>query len=229
MTAGRGAVALVVAKAPVVGEVKTRLGAEVGMELAARLAAAALVDTLERCTAAFGSARCHLALAGDPTASVAPAELRRHTSGWTIHPQRGDGFAARLRHAHEDAASDGAGVVQVGMDTPHLDPETLGRAAAALTEPASAVLGPALDGGWWLLGVRSPALVAGLDAVPMSTVTTCADTTAALRQAGAQVETTVAMQDVDTAADAAAVAAQAPGTRFARVWRMSFGGGRAVS
>ena len=46
--------ALVLAKAPVAGRVKTRLGADVGMAYAADLAAAALLDTLLACTAAFG-------------------------------------------------------------------------------------------------------------------------------------------------------------------------------
>ena len=47
--------ALVVAKAPVAGQVKTRLGADVGLEQAAGLAAAALLDTLEACTTAYGA------------------------------------------------------------------------------------------------------------------------------------------------------------------------------
>ena len=54
--------ALVMAKAPVPGRVKTRLGARVGMEVAAELAAAALLDTIAACRSAF--AECHLALDG---------------------------------------------------------------------------------------------------------------------------------------------------------------------
>jgi glycosyltransferase A (GT-A) superfamily protein (DUF2064 family) len=45
--------ALVVAKAPEPGKVKTRLGAHVGMETAAGLAAAALLDTLAECRASL--------------------------------------------------------------------------------------------------------------------------------------------------------------------------------
>ncbi|MBU2074873.1 MAG: hypothetical protein KJ938_10585, partial [Actinobacteria bacterium] len=54
--------ALVLAKAPVAGHVKTRLGADVGLGRAAELAAAALLDTVEACTAAYGAEHCHLAL-----------------------------------------------------------------------------------------------------------------------------------------------------------------------
>jgi glycosyltransferase A (GT-A) superfamily protein (DUF2064 family) len=212
-------VALVVAKAPVPGAVKTRLGREIGMERAARLAAAALLDTFESCAAAFGVERCHLALAGRLADSVAPEELARRARGWTVHPQRGATFAARLRHAHQDAAARGAAVVQIGMDTPQVRPAELRRAARQLVRTSSAVLGPAADGGWWLLGVGDPALVGHLDGVPMSTSATGALTTTALRRAGATVATAAVLRDVDTAADAEAVAGQAPRTRFARAWR----------
>jgi glycosyltransferase A (GT-A) superfamily protein (DUF2064 family) len=217
------AVALVVAKAPVAGRVKTRLGSDVGMERAARLAAAALVDTVRRCTDAFGAARCHLALAGRLEDTVDRAELETSLRGWTVHPQRGDGLAARLRHAHEDAAASGAPVVQVGMDTPQVRAEMLRDVAAGIADRRSAVLGPALDGGWWLLAVGSSELVAGLDEVPMSTAATAARTTAALRAAGARVRTTVPLRDVDTARDADLVASEAPHTRFAEVWRAGAG------
>ena len=56
-----------------------------------------------------------------------------------------------------------------------------------LTGPDDAVLGPADDGGWWLLGVGGPHLLAHLAEVPMSTDETCARTREALRRAGAHV------------------------------------------
>ena len=75
-----------------------------------------------------------------------------------MHPQRGEDFATRLVNAHLDAAAaSDAPVVQVGMDTPHLEARTLTEVGARLTHPDAAVLGPASDGGWWLLGVGSPA------------------------------------------------------------------------
>src|SRR5680860_872236 len=101
----RPAVALVVAKSPVIGRVKTRLGREVGLERAADLAAAALLDTVAACAAAYGVDRCHLALHGVLAHGQLADELLEATADWTVHPQRGDGFAERLLHAHEDAAS----------------------------------------------------------------------------------------------------------------------------
>jgi len=126
----RPAVALVVAKSPVAVRVKTRLGHEVGMERAADLAAAALLDTVGACTAAYGAVRCHLALDGVLAHGRIAGELLDAAAEWTFHPQRGADFAERLVNAHEDAAAaSGAPVVQVGMDTPHLETGTLTREA----------------------------------------------------------------------------------------------------
>ena len=69
--------ALVVAKAPMPGRVKTRLGADVGMAAAADLAAAALLDTLLACADAFGADRCLLSLDGDLCDAVRGEEIER--------------------------------------------------------------------------------------------------------------------------------------------------------
>ena len=213
-------VVLVVAKAPVAGRAKTRLGAVVGMDRAAELAAAALLDTLAACEAAYGVERCHLALEGDLSAAADAERLLTATTGWTVHPQRGDAFGERLTHAHHDVVeATGAPVVQVGMDTPQLDPAVLAEAGRLLTGPDTAVLGPAHDGGWWLLGVGGPHLLAHLDEVPMSTDETGRRTREVLEKAGAHVTEILTLHDVDEVADAEAVAAAAPDTEFARRWR----------
>jgi glycosyltransferase A (GT-A) superfamily protein (DUF2064 family) len=216
----RPAVALVVAKSPVVGRVKTRLGRDVGMERAADLAAAALLDTVAACAAAFGAARCHLSLDGVLAHGRIADELLDATADWTFHPQRGQGLAERLVGAHTDAAAfSGAPVVQVGMDTPHLSVDALLEAGALLTGPDSAVLGPAYDGGFWLLGVGGPHLLAHLHEVPMSTARTGVLTRRALVRAGARVTDVAALRDVDEVQDAESVAIEAPASRFARSWR----------
>jgi len=214
------AVALVVAKSPVVGRAKTRLGREVGMGRAADLAAAALLDTVSACAAAFGAERCHLALDGILAHGQLADELLEATDDWTVHPQRGGDFAERLLHAHEDASAfSGAPVVQVGMDTPQLFVGSLVEAASLLTSRDAAVLGPAYDGGWWLLGVGGPHLLAYLHEVPMSTAETGELTRQALVRAGARVMEVATMRDIDEVVDAELVAAAAPDTHFGRSWR----------
>lgn len=205
---------LVVAKAPVAGQVKTRLGALVGDDVAADLAAAALLDTLDACREA--GAAGHLSLAGDLSRAVRGGEIRAALDGWTTTPQVGDGFAERLVRAHVDA---GAGlVVQVGMDTPQLTAAALHEVADAMAGH-DAVLAPATDGGWWALARRDADVVRHLASVPMSTDTTFVDTHAALERAGARVAQAPAMTDVDTVDDADLVAGLAPTTRFAEAWR----------
>ena len=206
---------LVFAKAPEVGRVKTRLGTAIGMERAADVAAAALLDTLTACAAAVGPAYRHLSLDGDLDRGVRGAELRAALAGWTVHAQEGAGLGARLADAHARVPGP---VVQVGMDTPHATAELLLDAAAGLVEH-DAVLGPAEDGGWWVLALRDPSRASVLSRVPMSTATTCADTRAAFASLGLGVGTTTTLRDVDEAADAEAVARRVPGSRFAVAWR----------
>jgi glycosyltransferase A (GT-A) superfamily protein (DUF2064 family) len=103
------------------------------------------------------------------------------------------------------------------MDTPHVTADLLLEIARALAEH-DGVLGPAEDGGWWVLALREPSRAAVLRDVPMSRPTTGAATRAALVAAGLDVATTATLRDVDEVADAHEVARLAPGTRFAEVW-----------
>lgn len=210
---------LVVAKAPVAGRAKTRLGAEVGMPAAAELAAAALLDTLAAAAAYAGPGRCHVALAGDLADGAATDELRAALAGWSVRPQAEGGFDERLAHAH--AAVPGP-VVQIGMDTPQVTPALLAEVAAGLAS-YDAVLAPAEDGGWWALGLRDPAQAVALRGVPMSTPRTYDDTRAALEAAGLRVGSAPSLVDVDEVADAHRVARDAPATRFSRLWTASSG------
>lgn len=219
MTVSSGVRVLVVAKAPVPGRAKTRLGAVVGMEAAAELASAALLDTLEattRFSEEYAASR-HLALAGDLLKASGADELIAAVDGWDVFDQEGVGFGERLVHAHAIAAGGGDLVVQVGMDTPQVDPRLLGEVVEAATDGA-AVVGPADDGGWWVLALRDPAAARCLAGVAMSTEHTGTDTVTALREAGLEVRATTSLRDVDTVQDADHVSRLAPHTRFARAW-----------
>ncbi|MCW2791986.1 MAG: cofC 2 [Nocardioides sp.] len=208
---------LVVAKAPVAGRVKTRLGADIGMEAAAEVAAAALVDSLLACRDAVGPDHCALALDGDLADAVRGDELTRLVAGWSIRPQRGDAFAERLVHAHLGVPAGPGPVVQIGMDTPQVTPQLLLDAAEA-ARGHDAVLGPAEDGGWWVLALHDPRHARLLSAVEMSTDTTHDDTRRALEGAGLTVASTATLRDVDTVEDAGRVAHLAPDSHFARAW-----------
>jgi len=207
--------ALVVAKAPVAGRVKTRLGAVIGMEAAARVAAAALLDTLTACRTAFDE--CHLALDGDLRGARSETAIRDLLQGWTVHPQRGGSLGQRLAHAHADAGGTGP-TVQVGMDTPQLTAGDLLEVADA-SQHGNAVLGPAADGGWWVLALHDPVAAACLAEVPMSRADTYLRTRHALQRTAQSVAVARMLRDVDTVADADAVSSALAGGHFQRAWR----------
>ena len=189
---------LVIAKQPVPGRVKTRLVPPCTHEQAAALAEAALADTLQTVLMAPARRRL-LVLDGEPGPWL-PA-------GFDIVPQCGGPLDERIAGAF--AAVHGPSLL-IGMDTPQVSPDLL----AVDWTAAEAVFGPAADGGFWALGLRvpDPALLVG---VPMSTPSTGAIQRARLVRTGLRVTDLPRLRDVDTAADAVAVARQAPRSRFA--------------
>ncbi|MEU1688879.1 DUF2064 domain-containing protein [Micromonospora sp. NPDC005707] len=211
-------VLLVVAKAPVPGAVKTRLCPPAEPAQAARIAAAALRDTLDAVAATPGVVPV-LALAGRFADAEDGPDLAAAVAGWPVLPQRGDDLAHRLAHAYADvaAAYPGRPVLQIGMDTPQLTAARLAAAVRRLVAPRTdAVLGPAADGGWWALGLRDPRQAAALREVPMSTPDTGRLTRAVLAGRGLRVGTLPVLRDVDDWTDALAVADLVPAGRFAR-------------
>jgi glycosyltransferase A (GT-A) superfamily protein (DUF2064 family) len=199
---------LVIAKEPVPGRVKTRLTPPFTPEEAAALAEAALADTL-RAVLRTPARRRVLVLDGRPGAWLPDGD------GFEVVPQVGGGLDERIAAAF--AGCEGPALL-VGMDTPQLTPELLAPATApgAWAPPGRAWLGPAEDGGFWALGLAEPDpdLVRG---VPMSTPHTGAAQRRRLAEAGLAVGELPVLRDVDTAADAAAVARRAPGGAFAAV------------
>ncbi|WP_405905501.1 DUF2064 domain-containing protein [Streptomyces sp. NBC_00828] len=189
---------LVIAKEPRPGRVKTRLTPPFTPREAALLAEAALVDTL-RTVAATPASRHVLVLEGAPGRWLPP--------GFDVVPQCAGGLDERLAAAF--AGCEGPTLL-IGMDTPQVTPELLTVDFA----DCDAYFGPAEDGGFWALGLATPdpELLRG---VPMSTPTTGAVQRDRLTAAGLRVRELPALRDVDTAADAEAVAATAPGGRFA--------------
>jgi uncharacterized protein len=202
-----GVALVVIAKAPAPGRSKTRLCPPCTPEQAAALAAASLRDTIAA-VAATPARRRIVALDGEPDGWLRP--------GFEVHPQRGQGLGERLGAALVAA---GGPALVVGMDTPQLSAPLLREAARRLTEPGTdAVLGPALDGGYWTIGLRrpDPSVFSG---VPMSTPDTLAAQRRRLRSLGLHTALLEPLRDVDTIDDAAAVARASPDTEFAAALR----------
>jgi glycosyltransferase A (GT-A) superfamily protein (DUF2064 family) len=202
--------------------VKTRLTPAATPAGAADVAAAALLDTLDAARRTR-DARVVVALDGDPATAARGEELAAALADTLVLPQRGETLGERITAAHDDVAVafPGAVTVQIGMDTPQVGAGLLTAALDLVTTRADAALGLALDGGWWALALADPRRAALLAAVPTSRHDTGARTLAVLRAghpgvAPGRVLELPSLGDVDTPADAAAVAGLVPGGRFAR-------------
>lgn len=198
------AVALVViTKAPKAGCSKTRLCPPCRPDEAAALAEGALRDTLA-VVASVPARRRIVALEGSPDGWLPP--------GFEVIPQRGQDLGERLGNALVEA---GGPALVVGMDTPQLAPALLRSAAARLGEPGlDAVIGPALDGGYWTLGLCRPER-AVFEGVTMSSPATLAEQRGRLAELGLRSADLPVLRDVDTIEDALAVARACPGGHFA--------------
>jgi glycosyltransferase A (GT-A) superfamily protein (DUF2064 family)/SAM-dependent methyltransferase len=211
MTSQMPRTVLVIAKEPRPGRVKTRLQGRFSPSQAAQLAAASLADTFQAMLTADVERRV---VALDGTAGDwLPA-------GIEVVGQGGGGLAERLAAAFArvfETAAPSAGpgeVLLVGMDTPQVTAELLTRD----WDGADAALGLSADGGFWAIGLKRPCpgLFTG---IPMSTDVTGAAQLARLRSLGLRVHLLPVLRDVDTPADALAVADLVPHSRFARLHR----------
>jgi rSAM/selenodomain-associated transferase 1 len=216
---GTGTVLILMAKAPLPGLAKSRL-VDGGLDpvLVARLADAFLRDTLDLCARADGA---RLLVAYAPRA--AEAWFRTAAPSAELVPQVEGDLGTRIAAAFEAAFARGAlRAIAIGTDTPHLPAERLSEAWAAL-ESNDCVLGPASDGGYYLVGLRRPRpqLFAG---IAWSTPRVLAETLERARALWLRTITLREESDVDERADLdrlsrALVAAPGRAPRTARVLR----------
>ena len=143
----------VFARAPVAGQVKTRLQPALGADGALDLHRQLIESTLFRARdAALGAVT--LWIDGDPQLPEVVACVKRQRVGLQV--QRGADLGARMHGAFTDEiATEPQGCLLVGCDCPALTSARLRAAAAALADH-DVVLIPALDGGYVLIGLRQP-------------------------------------------------------------------------
>jgi rSAM/selenodomain-associated transferase 1 len=190
----------VIAKEPVAGLAKTRLVPALGAAGAARAAAAMLADTL----AAVRASGAEPWLCFTPAA--AGERLGRLAPGFGLLAQAAGDLGDRLAACLADLLAAGADrVAIVGADTPHI-PQASYRRAFAMLDEADVVLGPARDGGYYLVAAKAarPELFVG---VPMGTEIVLAETLA--RAAGDRLVVALLppLRDLDRVEDLAAALA----------------------
>ena len=181
---------MIFAKAPVAGRVKTRLIPALGPEDAAALAERMLRETVAQALAS--GLAVELCGEPDPVAWWNGPDV-------ALTPQGGGGLGVRLERAAARVTAGGEAVLLIGADCPGLDAGRLRKAAEALKEH-DAVLHPAEDGGYVLLGLRRshPSLFAG---VAWSTAAVAEQTLARIAALGWSVDVRETLADVDEPGD----------------------------
>jgi rSAM/selenodomain-associated transferase 1 len=184
---------VVYAKRPLPGYAKTRLGAALGTEQAAgvyaRLLYGYLLDLLR---ADLGDTRVALSLASpDDVAFFAEAFPE-----WSVRSQIAGDLGTRMAASFARAFAEGAeAVVLTGSDIPGLDSCLVRAAFDALTQ-APVTIGPARDGGYYLIGMHAPGR-ALFDGIEWSTDRVLAQTKALARSQGLQMAYLAELDDVD--------------------------------
>ncbi len=186
---------LIFARAPLAGEVKTRLIPALGKEGAARLQARLLEQILGM---ALESRLAPVQLWCTPD-TTHPVFQKAELDGVSLHTQQGDDLGRRMQHALDAALQESTRAVLIGTDCPAMNPDYLSSAIEALRNH-DVVLGPAEDGGYVLIGTHRP----GIDiykGVEWGTHRVLQQTRALLRQARIGWQELATLWDVDRPED----------------------------
>jgi len=188
---------IVFAKAPIPGEVKTRLCPPLDPDEAASLHGTLVLDAVER---AKGLPGASLYVAGAPDLAHPFFKVLEGRYGAKLLPQRGPDLGARMKWAMQDAFEQGAeGVLLTGTDLPTL-PRARLMESLTLIKKHDVVLGPTTDGGYYLIGLRKmvPALFEG---IAWTTASVFADTKKKIEDAGLSLGLLPECRDLDTLED----------------------------
>ncbi len=147
---------IIFARYPTPGRTKTRLMEHLGAQGAAALQDAMTRHTLAQAEAWDNSHGKCIEVRFTGTDGGAPAMAQRYGGTWMYTPQGAGDLGRRIWRAMRDAFQDGAGyVLIIGADSPGITPEILQEAFVAL-KTHDLVLGPARDGGYYLIGLGRP-------------------------------------------------------------------------
>ena len=192
--AKNGSRVVVLVKAPRPGFVKTRLADTIGSEAAAEAYSALVESLLTRLSRVSG-----VELKFTPT--DARDEIQAWLQpGWPATPQRDGDLSDRLIGAFADAFQAGTSrVVVIGSDCPYVSPEDLDSALHQL-ETHDVVIGPATDGGYWLIGLKEPHESLFHD-IRWSTESVLTETLDIAKREGLSVFQLRSLSDIDTVKD----------------------------
>jgi rSAM/selenodomain-associated transferase 1 len=188
---------IILAKAPVPGNVKTRLQPTVSPEEAAKLQAFFIQQTLALASSLKG---VDVELRCTPDASHPIFQQCAHQHKVTLKQQQGKNLGERMANALQEALTNYQQVVVIGTDCPELTPDYLSDALLQLKQGSMVVIGPASDGGYVLLGLRrfSPLLFTDIN---WGSDQVLFETCQKLQQLGWEWDELSTLRDIDTPAD----------------------------
>jgi rSAM/selenodomain-associated transferase 1 len=205
-------------KAPVRGRVKSRLAAAIGQEAALELYKnfiLDIVDTVKKTGYPFRI--CYY-----------PPEAGSEASSWLsgqyrFTPQQGSDLGKRMENAFIRCFSEGfERAILIGSDLPDLAPSVLKEAMASLAKH-DVVIGPASDGGYYLIGFHKHTLMPRVfHGMSWSTETVFQKTMAILKNSALSIAQAPTWNDVDTVEDLRALYTRSKGTEFDKSMTMTY-------
>lgn len=188
------------ARWPAPGRCKRRLAQELGAARAAQIQARLTVHTLAAARDARQGHGLELVLAVEGLGGLAASRWGQALGADRTVLQGRGALGLRMQRQFQRAAREGASkVVLIGSDLPELEASDLSAAFTSLGH-RQGVLGPALDGGYWLIGLRrpEPELLAG---IAWGSDQVLEQTLAAMARRGLEPELLTRRGDLDWARD----------------------------
>jgi len=213
-----GACIVICVRYPEGGTVKSRLAAACGAGFVGQLYGHFVADSLDT----LEGTGIPFIIAFDPPGKE--EEMKRRFGKTHVYmPQEGTNLGERMYGAfHRTFARGYTSVILIGSDIPDLPGEFLAEARSSL-DGHDAVMGPARDGGYYLIGFRRDTLTPRVfDDIPWGTATVFADTMAAFTKAGYDVHLLPEWYDTDRADDLRDLVARNSDTPFARSRTMAY-------
>ncbi len=195
---------IVMVKYPQAGSVKTRLGRQIGMQKASELYRGFVRTMLATCrSSCFDTViSCH------PDHPV--SDYREWLgSGFDFMVQKGEDIGHKMRNGFEQGFAIGFNrVILIGSDLPHLPAATI-EEAVQKTGVCDVVIGPALDGGYYLVAMKQDRFFPKMfDDIPWSTPDVLSMTLEKIAAGRRKLCLLAAMRDIDTLEDLNAVSAE---------------------
>lgn len=218
MTANQDACILLFVKYPEKGKVKIRLTADLNAETVLSLYQCFVHDTLET----VKKIDIHFFICYTPADKL--EEFQRWLgSTLRFHPQIGNDLGERMKTCFTTVFEKGfKRVILIGSDSPDL-PEDYITEAFSLLQAKDVVLGPAVDGGYYLIGLRDTTSASGLfEDIPWGTKTVLEETLKRVRQANRSIGLVPVWSDVDTITDLKNLIIRSNNTSFISSQTMSY-------